>query len=179
MTEKKNFWATLPGILTGTATVITAGLGLMTTLNSSGTTGNKQEKTTTTLASPSPTASGTLAPETLFDDFPRADLVPQSLDFSDLGVGRSETKSVTVINSGESDLVIDAVEVTGDGAPSFKVVQDTCASSSVAPGSRCEVTVAFSPPAVGSFLATLELQHNAQDTPSEVPLRGEGVLLEL
>jgi hypothetical protein len=178
MTEKKNFWATLPGILTGTATVITAGLGLMSALDSSGTTGNR-EQATTTMASPSPSVSTTLAGETLFDDFPEADVVPQSLDFSDIGAGRSESKSVTVVNSGESELIIDAVQVTGGGAGSFKVAQDSCASNTLAPGARCEITIAFSPDSVGSFTAKLELQHNAQDTPSEVPLSGEGVLLDL
>ena len=179
MTEKKNFWATLPGILTGTATVITAGLGLMTAVDDSGTTGNNQTTTTTTtLASPSPTATS-FTTETLTDELPQADVVPQSLDFSDLGVGRSESKPITVINSGKADLFIDAVEVTGDGASSFKVAQDTCGAEALAPGSRCEVTVSFSPSAVGSFLATLELKHNAQDTPSEVSLSGEGVLLDL
>jgi hypothetical protein len=178
MTEKKNFWATLPGILTGTATVITAALGVWGVLNDSGSTGN-QERATTTLASPSPSVSAMLQPETLFDEFPEADLVPQSLDYSDLGVGRSETKPVTVVNSGESELILDTVELTGEGAGSFKIAQDTCSSNTLAPGSRCEVTVAFSPDAVGSFTAKLELHHNAQDTPSEVPLSGEGVLLDL
>lgn len=177
MTEKKNFWATLPGIFTGTATVITAALGVWGVLNDFGSTGSS-EQTTTTLASPSPSIS-TAAPETFFDDFPEADLVPPTIDFSDLGVGRSETRAVTVVNSGESDLIIDTVELTGEGGGSFKIAQDTCGSNTLAPRSRCEVTIAFSPAAVGSFTAKLELHHNAQDTPSEVSLSGEGVLLDL
>lgn len=71
------------------------------------------------------------------------------------------------------------IRLTGGDAGAFKVVQDTCGSEAVSPDSRCQIKVIFSPDRVGSFSATLELEHNAQDTPTEVPLSGEGVLLQL
>jgi len=175
MSEKKSFWATLPGILTGTATVITAALGLWATLSSGGATSNTPQPVQT--ASPSPSSS--LPPELLTDELPEADVVPQSVDFGDRGLGRTDSKSITVVNSGEADLEIYQVSLTGEGADRFKVGLDTCASESIAPGSRCEITLEFSPSAAGSFLATLQLEHNAQDTPTKVPLSGEGILLEL
>ena len=179
MSEKKSFWATLPGILTGTATVITAALGLWATLSSGGPTSNAPQPTQTASPSSSATPSSSLSPEVLTDELPEADVVPQSVDFGDLGLGRSGSKSITVVNSGEADLEIYQVSLTGEGADRFKVGSDTCASESIAPGSRCEITLEFSPPTVASFLATLQLEHNAQDTPTKVPLSGEGILLEL
>ena len=181
MSEKKSFWATLPGMLTGTATVITAALGLWATLANTGVTGNAPQATPSQTASPSPSPSVSpfQSPEVLFDEFPEANVVPDSVDFEDLGLGRSASKSITVVNSGESDLEIYEVAVTGDGADRFKVAQDTCASESISPGSRCQITFEFSPSAVGTFLATLQLDHNAQDTPTKVPLSGKGILLQL
>ena len=181
MSEKKSFWATLPGIITGTATVISAALGLWAALSNGGATSNTPQPIQT--ASPSPssaaTSSSSLSPEVLTDELPEADVVPQSVDFGDLGLGRSGSKSITVVNSGEADLEIYEVSLTGEGADRFKVGSDTCASESIAPGSRCEITLEFSPSTVASFLATLQLEHNAQDTPTKVPLSGKGILLEL
>ena len=181
MSEKKSFWATLPGVLTGTATVITAALGLWATLSNAGSTSNTPQPIQTLSPSPSSSAtpSSSLSPEVLTTELPEANVVPDSVDFEDLGLGRSASKSITVVNSGESDLEIYEVAVTGDGADRFKVAQDTCASESISPGSRCQITLEFSPSAVGTFLATLQLDHNAQDTPTNVPLSGKGILLQL
>jgi hypothetical protein len=182
MSEKKSFWATLPGIMTGTATVVSAALGIWAAVANSGVNGDTQVSPTPTISS-SPSAtltpSSSLSPEVLTDELPEADVVPESVDFGDQGLARSGSKTITVVNSGEADLEIYEVEISGEGADRFKVVQDTCASESIAPGSRCQITLEFSPPTVGSFLATLELNHNAQDTPTKVPLSGKGILLEL
>jgi centrosomal CEP192-like protein len=180
MSEKKSFWGTLPGIITGTATVITAGLGLWAAVANSGVTGDTKASPTPTVSpSASATPSSSLSPEALVDELPKADVVPVSVEFEDLGLGRAASKTITVVNSGQADLEIYEVAIGGEGADKFKVVQDTCASESIAPGSRCQITLEFSPPTVGSFLATLELNHNAQDTPTKVPLSGKGILLEL
>lgn len=180
MSEKKSFWATLPGILTGTATVITAALGLWATLSGGGGTSNTpQSPAPTVSSSPSITPSSSLSPEVLTDALPEADVVPESLDFGDLGLGKSASKSITVVNSGESDLEIYEVALAGEGADRFKIGQDTCSAESISPGSRCQITIEFSPPTVGSYLATLQIDHNAQDTPTKIPLSGKGILLEL
>jgi centrosomal CEP192-like protein len=180
MSEKKSFWATLPGIMTGTATVVSAALGIWAAVANSGVNEDTQVSPTPTVSSsPSATPSSSLSPEVLTDVLPEADVVPESVDFGDQGLGRSGSKTITVVNSGEADLEIYEVEISGEGADRFKVVQDTCASESIAAGSRCQITLEFSPPTVGSFLATLDLNHNAQDTPTKVPLSGKGILLKL
>lgn len=179
MTEKKNFWATLPGILTGTATVITAGLGLWATLSGIDTTGGNTPPTPQGTGSPSPTLSGTPFFSELDEELPEADIVPQSLDFDDQGLNARSELSIAILNSGEADLFVEEVSITGDGASNFEVLQDTCRSESLAPRSRCEINVGFTAAAVGAYTATLEISHNAQDSPSRIPLRGEGVLLKL
>jgi hypothetical protein len=180
MSEKKSFWATVPGILTGTATVITAGLGLLAALSGSDTTGNTTPPTpqVTASATATPSVSGTRFPQDIAG-LPEADIVPQSLDFGDHGLTAREQQPVTILNSGRSDLFVDDVTINGNGASSFEVLENTCGSEALAPRSRCEINVGFSPQAVGSYTATLEISHNAQDTPSRIPLRGEGVLLKL
>jgi hypothetical protein len=56
MTEKKNFWQTVPGVITGLATILTAALGLIPILT--GGDENPQPQSTQS-ASPTPTTSST------------------------------------------------------------------------------------------------------------------------
>lgn len=157
MSQKKAFWSTLPGILTGTATVITAAIALFGTLSNSGKNGT----------------GGAPAGE------PAASVSPETVGFGKQGLIQSTPQAVTVTNSGGSDLKIGKVGIAGEGKGVFRVVQDTCASQLLAPGSRCQINIRFAPGSLGSFLATLEIGHNARGNPTMVPLSGEAILLQL
>lgn len=167
------------GILTGTATVISAGLGVMGVMNA-GDSNNSASQTQGTGSNPTPaTSPAPVGTPTVFTDFPEASVNPASVDFGKQGLTNSEPKTLLVINSGESDLEFGEIRLTGDDADEFEIVQDTCGSEAISPDSRCQIRVVFSPSGVGSVSAILELEHNAMDTPTEVPLSGEGVLLQL
>lgn len=181
MSEKKSFWTTLPAILTGTATVIIAGLGVMSAISNSNNSADVPPQPVQS-ASPTPSASSsssTSGAPPVFVDFPEADVTPESVDFGRQGMSDSSPQTITVNNPGASDLAVSGTELSGAGAARFKVTQDTCSSEVVSPGASCEISVVFSPGSPGSYFATLELEHNAQDATSRIALSGEGVLLQL
>jgi hypothetical protein len=188
MTEKKNFWSTVPGVVTGLATILTATLGIVSLVRGNGNeaaspqpTESASPTTSSTNGSSSGTGgrssgggggSGTAAP--------RAVVAPKSLNFGQLGSGRSRELTVTVANSGDEYLVVDGVEISGRNDV-FAAEGRECLQqrTGVAPDDDCEITVTFTPTAPGAFAGFLEIEHSANDSPARVALNGDGVLLDL
>ena len=80
-----------------------------------------------------------------------------SLAFSDVVLGASAQKSITVRNMGTADLVVSGMSMTSDPRGEFSV--DGTAFT-VAPGESHDVKVTFSPKVSGSKLTKLVLAHN-------------------
>ncbi len=96
--------------------------------------------------------------------------VTASLSFGSVNAGSvSAPQSITVNNTGNADLVVSGISVTG---PAFSVTT-TCGT--VVPGGDCTVTVTFAPTTTGEKLATLVIAHNAAPSSSNVALSGTGL----
>ena len=185
MAQKKSFWSTLPGFATGIATIVTAALGVIGVVQA-----NKGEpaateespgaSSPTTTPSPSP-GRATSGSSGSSEARGRARVSPRTLDFGRSGLGRATgEQTVTLTNVGNGELTIEGVEVSGANASLFTITANRCGEGqTVQPEYECEITLRFTPDAVGDFRATLTIDHDGEDSPSEVDLTGTGALLPL
>lgn len=96
-------------------------------------------------------------------------LSPTSLTFSGQQVqSASSPQTVTVTNSGSTNLTIGNLAVTGDFSEA-----DTC-SSPVPPGGACQIQLTFTPAAAGSRTGTLTVDANIAGGQESVALSGIG-----
>ncbi len=103
---------------------------------------------------------------------------PASLDFGTAATGLPEERTVTLFNQGQVEVLISSVTVTGEAAAQFsaKVPQ----SLRVEAGGSLQLTVAYSPTAVGNHSARLFIESDASNAPELlVPLAGLAVAPDL
>ena len=106
---------------------------------------------------------------------PGASVSPASVDFGTQAVGSpSAPQTVTLSSTGTAPLVVSDVTVAGPDASDFAIVADDCAGATLAPSESCDVSVRFTPSAVGSRAATLRFADNAADSPQTAALSGSG-----
>ncbi len=106
---------------------------------------------------------------------PVAEVTPASLAlaFGDQTVGTtSAPQTITVSNTGNGNLVVSGVTITGADASQFSLASNNC--STVAPLGSCTVTVQFSPTSAVPKTATVSIAHNAEGSPSSVTVSGTG-----
>jgi hypothetical protein len=117
-----------------------------------------------------------------------APAVSSSVDLSGTGIGTapvaavsltslafgsvSDTQAITVKNTGNADLIISGVTVTGVNAASFSASIGTCGT--VVSNGTCSVSVSFQP-TIGAKTATLIIAHNAAGSSTNIPLSGSGL----
>ena len=82
--------------------------------------------------------------------------------------------ALTVTNTGNATLNITTVTLTGANASDFATASNTCAGAAVAANASCAVGVTFTPSAIGTRQATLQITDNASGSPQSVPLSGTG-----
>ncbi|WP_394839430.1 choice-of-anchor D domain-containing protein [Pendulispora rubella] len=87
---------------------------------------------------------------------------------------RSATQSVALQNDGSVPLTLGGLSVTGSQAHDFVLGPSTCSGTTLAPGGRCSVDVAFEPAGAGVRAATLEVPNDAAGNTHEIPLIGRG-----
>jgi hypothetical protein len=104
---------------------------------------------------------------------------PSVLNFGDQPENSmSNSKTATLTNTGDENLLISSVTESGAGTAQFRPQgPTTCVSnSSVAPGGTCLVTVAFAPSATGTFSAQINITDNSGGTGSStqqtIPVTG-------
>lgn len=110
--------------------------------------------------------SGTAAPA----GQPAVTWNPGSLDFGNVPLGSSASRSLSLSNSGTSTLTLNAPVVS----PTAYALSHNCPAS-LAAGASCSLTVAFTPDRSGSLGGTLTLQSNAATSPDNLALSGAGV----
>jgi ribosomal protein S11 len=94
---------------------------------------------------------------------------PSTLFFGSLAVGAtSQAQTVTVSNTGSAPLQVGTIAGSGDFAEA-----DNCASSSVAAGSYCVISVTMNPTTVGMRTGTIQI-NNSVDGVHEIALSGMG-----
>jgi len=106
---------------------------------------------------------------------PVADFDPGAIDFGEVPIGQPPAdRIVTLGNSGDFELQVDALTITGPAAADFELVagQDGCSGSAVDPGNACGFTVRFSPTGPGVRRAELRLDSNEPDGSRIVELSG-------
>ncbi|HEV2378875.1 MAG TPA: SBBP repeat-containing protein [Terriglobia bacterium] len=107
---------------------------------------------------------------------PGASLSTTTLNFGSQVVNtRSSTpQSVTLTNTGSSNLSVNSVTVSGPNATDFTLLQKAPCGSSIAVGSSCAIQLNFKPMVSGSRSATLSIADSAPGSPQTVALSGTG-----
>jgi hypothetical protein len=115
-----------------------------------------------------------LAFTTLAHALPTVSLSPTSLSFGNQTVGTSsKAQVITVTNTGSSILTFSGLKLTGSQKSNYSQT-NTCGAT-LGAGATCTVSVTFSPTAIGSLTATLQVSDNAANSPQTASLSGTGV----
>jgi hypothetical protein len=99
--------------------------------------------------------------------------VPSAADFGPVTLATTAAKTVTVSNSGTTELALGDVTLAGAGA--FTITADGCGKRTLEPGTTCDVALAFAPTVAGAVAATLTVTSDAANSPQAVAITGTGV----
>jgi len=129
-----------------------------------------------------PTTSGVFQPKrsgaydayvTKFAASPNVGLSP-GLNFGNVNDGTtSAPMTITVTNTGNSNLTVTSVGISGANGSDFQET-NTCTSGSVAPQATCAINVTFTPSIAGTENATVTVTDNAPNSPETTTLTGVG-----
>jgi dienelactone hydrolase len=97
-------------------------------------------------------------------------LVPASLNFGFVKVGRASSMTTTLTNVGSITLNITSITITGTNPGDFSQT-NTC-STSVGTGTSCTITVTFKPTASGPRSANVSISDDSAGSPQQVSLSG-------
>ncbi|MFH1702661.1 MAG: choice-of-anchor D domain-containing protein [Nitrospirota bacterium] len=113
---------------------------------------------------------------------PNISVSSSSLNFGNVNVGRSSAPlSITIYNTGTSDLHISGMDLSDEINYSISVSEgaSSCGSATptINPNSSCIITVTFSPTSTGRIEANLILSSDDPDTPMiNISLSGMGTI---
>jgi len=107
---------------------------------------------------------------------PSVSLSPTTLNFGSQIVGtRSATpQTVTVTNTGNANLTVNSIAVSGANASEFSLLQKSPCGASIGAGASCSIQLNFKPQGDGPRSATLSISDNAPGSPQTVDLSGTG-----
>jgi len=113
------------------------------------------------------------APTTFCDytcpDLPGIDVPTYSYDYGTVTVGSSLDWELVITNTGNIDLVVD--DVVSDAAA---FTEDFDGPATIAPAADYSVMVTFTPDAEGAFEGVLTITSNAEESPLEIAMAGQG-----
>jgi len=142
-TEKKSFWSSLPGMVTGIAGVVGAIVGVISVLIALGVIGGSKSSPTVTTV-PSSDTPGATSPAGGKDTRGAAGQGSFTVDPSSLTLSLAKPKaSVTVINDGSVPLKISAPIVSGSDQDKFTVYATGCTSAPLVANKSCSMDVTF------------------------------------
>lgn len=97
-------------------------------------------------------------------------LSPTTVVFSNQVINTtSASQPVTVTNSGNGNLTITNITMTGNFAET-----DNCIGSAIVPNASCTINVTFTPLSLGALGGTISIKDNAPNSPQVVNLSGTG-----
>lgn len=98
------------------------------------------------------------------------------LVFNDVqGGAASAARAVTIRNTGNANLIIRSLRLSGTNANQFKITQQPTLPVTIAPSSSADVSIAFNPTSIGPKDGLLQINSNDPDTQqATVSLRGLG-----
>ena len=105
---------------------------------------------------------------------PEIAVVPEAVDFGGVILAQSEMVTVTLTNAGTADL--DISSVTAEGA-AFSASGVPAGTTTLSPGESLAVDVTFAPLEPGEANGVLQILSNAPTSPTQVPLRGNGLAI--
>lgn len=114
-------------------------------------------------AATSPTAPQSASPAGL-------NAVPSSVSFGTIQVGKSQSQTGTLSNTGGSNTTISAVTITGAGF----TISGLSTPVTLAPGQSATFNVAFAPQSSGSFTGSVAVTSDASSMSLNIVLSGSG-----
>ncbi len=96
---------------------------------------------------------------------------PSSLSFGNVDIGSSSTLPVTLTNSGNANVTISNVSISGPGFNASGV----STGQIVTPGQYATLNVTFAPAATGSAAGSVTVTSDATNSPTTISLSGSGV----
>ncbi len=105
-----------------------------------------------------------------------------TLAFFNVNVGSTSNLGVSFTNNGNAPLKIDTMSISGTDSADFAFNTSTCSPSqgeTLAPLALCIENIGFTPPAAGTFSATLTVNYEIPGSPLIIPLTGTGVGIPL
>jgi 6-phosphogluconolactonase (cycloisomerase 2 family) len=109
---------------------------------------------------------------------PAAVLFPASLDFGASTVGQpSITRIVSLVNTGNQSLSVNAISLTGMNAADFTAspAASCIPPALILPNANCPISLVFTPSAVGKRQTSLTVADNAPGSPQAMSVSGTGV----
>lgn len=105
---------------------------------------------------------------------PIVNLSANQLEFPAQAQGTGSPPQVLLLsNSGEADLSINGIAITGENNTDFAQTNNCpIVPATLAPRARCEIRVAFTPTVTGTLTAALNVTDNASGSPQSVNLTG-------
>jgi len=180
MADRRSFWSSVPGFVTGAAGLVTAIVGLLTISVQAGWLGDGNGGTTSTSTRPGTATTspgGTVTTGTGASGAAGAgsfEVTPRTLE---LGAVGGSTGVVTVENTGATPLNLMSVEVEGARADAFEVDASQCTAVTLRPGRTCDLRVKTVTGALGGRSeATLVVAAEGGAPVREVDLVASGLL---
>jgi hypothetical protein len=110
--------------------------------------------------------------------FKADDVDHTSLDFGSQTLSTASVPhTVTITNSGSSNLVLGTAAVTGTASSDYSLPTDTCSGATIAATATCSLDVVFTPSTAGTRTASVTLTANTARGGIEITLTGTGAKL--
>jgi urease beta subunit len=106
----------------------------------------------------------------------KLDVQPPSINFGLRLINTtSAAVTLTLTNTGNTNLVLGTLAIGGADAAAFAIVTD-CSGQTLAPGANTSCDLTFTPPTTGPKSADLRIPSNEAGSPQLVPLAGQGIV---
>jgi hypothetical protein len=83
-------------------------------------------------------------------------------------IGNPQTKTITLTNTGQADLVVQSATLIGDATFTKTITGSPCGGATLAPGGHCTVDINFLPTTTAAQNATLTFKDDDNSTPNSV-----------
>jgi hypothetical protein len=97
---------------------------------------------------------------------------PSNLAFGNVVVNKSVTLTATILNTGTTNVSINAASITGTA---FSIVSQPSYPVTLDPNAAVQYTIQFAPAAMGTASGMLTVTSGATNSPAAIPLSGTGV----
>lgn len=173
MSEKKSFWASIPGLVTGLAGLLTGLVGLVTVLIQLDIIGGDDDAATPAAGVTTTVAGGTAGTAGVTTTIGgRLTAEPASLKLATT----EREKTVTVKNDSTAPLTVLKPEYTGQDRSAFST-DSGCTNVALQPGRSCSLKVQLTPStALKVYKATLVLEAKELPKAVEVPVEATTLL---